>query len=185
MEYHSRWDRNHPHRGYGPCDCGLLYRYRNRNDDRTIFSMITYKSGNILISEAQCLVNPVNVVGVMGAGLALQYKRKFPAMFSMYKKMCDKGDLKIGTLGFWRAGESTFPIVCMFPTKRHFREASTLKIIESGLAQFVTNIPLIGITSVAFPMLGCGLGGLCFEYQVQPLMEKYLNDCDLDVFIYI
>lgn len=148
--------------------------------------MINYTTNSLFDSSAQCIVNPVNIVGVMGAGLALEFKKKYPDMFAIYKKMCEKGDLKIGTLGFWKSKkDNNIPIICLFPTKRHFREMSSLRIIESGLERFVDVSSKLQLSSAAFPKLGCGLGGLNFEYHVKPLMEKFLHNCGLDITIHV
>jgi O-acetyl-ADP-ribose deacetylase (regulator of RNase III) len=147
--------------------------------------MIIYKQGNILDSTAQCLVNPVNCVGISGKGLALEFKRKYPLMFASYKQMCDAKALDIGNLAFWSPpahGKSV--LICLFPTKKHWRQSSSVDIIERGLRAYVEYSVKFPIESVAFPRLGCGLGNLNFELEVQPLMEKYLSHLTYPVEIY-
>ena len=146
--------------------------------------MITYTIGNILDSNDMCLVNTVNTVGVMGKGLALEYKRKYPNMFNVYKKHCVEGSLKIGTLMFYRSVDSD-KIICNFPTKIHWRNPSKLSYIESGLRAFTEFYTEWNITSVSFPKLGCGLGGLNWEFEVRPLMEHYLTSLNIPVHIYV
>lgn len=147
--------------------------------------MITYVVGeSIFDSKAQCLVNPVNTVGIMGKGLALEFKRHYPDMFSSYRKMCEEGALKIGQVAFWAPKNRPNHIICIFPTKVHFRNKSFIHNIEKGLQSFVKYAPIMNITSAAFPKLGCGLGGLDFENHVQPLMERILGETNLDIEIY-
>lgn len=147
--------------------------------------MITLKSGSIFTSHAQCIVNPVNCVGVMGKGLALEFKRRYPDMFSRYHVLCNKGDISVGKIAFWKSKTGTDPIICLFPTKNHWRERSTVDIIEQGLRQYVKYAPNMNITSAAFPKIGCGLGGLNFELQVAPLMKFYLDPLPYEVEIYV
>src|SRR5882672_1596604 len=132
--------------------------------------MITYVRGNIFESPAQTLVNTVNTVGVMGRGVAVEFKRLYPEMFKAYREHCERGDLAIGRLFFYRTEHKS---VLNFPTKKHWRQPSRPEYIEEGLKTFAQTYERVGIHSVAFPALGCGNGGLDFEKQVQPLMEKY------------
>lgn len=154
---------------------------RNRESVR---SGVIYTTGNILESSSQCLVNPINTVGVMGRGLALDFKRAYPSMFDSYKRRCDQGVFKVGRIMFYR-GTGDGHIICLFPTKEHWRTPSKLEYIEDGLKAFVKYYAEWNITSAAFPKLGCGLGGLDWEHHVRPLMERYLNDLDIPVEIYI
>lgn len=147
--------------------------------------MIIYKTGNIFDSEAQCLVNPVNCVGVMGKGLALEYKIHYPEMFRFYQKMCKERKLNLGQVGFYALKINPNKIICLFPTKQHWKESSTVVAIDSGLKAFVKYAPELKIQSVAFPKIGCGLGGLDFNHQIQPLFEKYFLSGDITVEIYI
>jgi O-acetyl-ADP-ribose deacetylase (regulator of RNase III) len=147
-------------------------------------SNLTYATGNILDSSSQCLVNPVNTVGVMGKGLALDFKRAYPNMFDTYKRQCDKGAFKTGRIMFYRMKDDDH-IVCLFPTKEHWRNPSKLEYIEDGLKAFVKYYAEWEITSAAFPKLGCGLGGLDWEHHVRPLMERYLGDLPIPIEIYI
>jgi O-acetyl-ADP-ribose deacetylase (regulator of RNase III) len=143
--------------------------------------MITYVSGSIFESPAQTLVNTVNTDGVMGRGLAADFKKLYPEMFEQYRQHCERGELAIGRLFFYRTEHKS---VLNFPTKLHWRQPSRPEYIEEGLKTFVESYERVGIHSVAFPALGCGNGGLDFEKQVKPLMEKYLHRVVVPVFVY-
>lgn len=143
--------------------------------------MILYVKGDIFQSPAQVLVNTVNTVGVMGKGIALDFKRLFPEMFEQYRQLCEDGKLQIGVLWLYKSPNKW---VLNFPTKRHWREPSRVEYIEAGLSKFSANYSQMGIHSIAFPPLGCGNGQLDFKTQVQPLMEKYLRNLPIEVFIY-
>ena len=146
--------------------------------------MITYKTGNLLESKAQVLVNTVNCVGVMGKGIALQFKEKFPLMFEQYKKVCGTLLTKGGDIWWYRMGVSDHYILC-FATKQHWKFKSKIEWIEYGLKSFVAEYKQLKIKSVAFPKLGCNNGGLDWETQVKPLMEKYLGNLKIEVEIYV
>ena len=144
--------------------------------------MISYKSGNIFTSELQVLVNPVNTVGIMGKGLAKHFKTRYPVMYDNYKIVCDNHSLKIGNLHLFRAEDKW---ILNFPTKAHWRGKSKVEYIEAGLKHFVSIYKDESIESTAFPMLGCGLGGLDWDFQVKPLMEYYLTDLGIPIEIYV
>ncbi len=142
--------------------------------------MIKYVSGDIFNSDCQTLVNPVNTVGVMGAGLARKFAQRYPEMGNTHMRLGAAGMLKIGRL--WGYKYSDKRVLC-FPTKRHWRDPSKLEYIEAGLHDLVKTYKTRGITSIAFPKLGCGLGGLDWN-NVGALMERYLGPIELDVHIY-
>lgn len=143
--------------------------------------MITYLEGDLFTSPAQVIVNPVNTDGVMGKGIALECKKRYPKMFDHYKMCCDKKQLEIGKLMIWYAADYW---VLLFPTKKHWHNPSKLEYIEKGLIKFVNTYAEKHIVSIAFPRLGCGNGGLHWD-EVKPLMEKYLNPLPIDIFIYL
>lgn len=148
--------------------------------------MIIYKSGSIFDSTADCLINPVNCVGVMGAGLALDFKRRYPDMFKWYATACKKMELYPGQIAFWAPKTLTEQrCICLFPTKFLWHELSTVTLIDAGLKKFLTYAPLMKINSAAFPKLGCGLGGLNFEKQIQPLMERHFAEIPLQIEVYV
>lgn len=143
--------------------------------------MIRYLKGNIFDSEAQVLVNPVNTVGVMGKGLALDFKQRYPRMFDLYRDACRARLLHVGEPMLYRSSEQW---VLLFPTKAHWKEPSRLEWIETGLQKFVERYKSKGITSIAFPKLGCGNGGLDWM-EVKEVMERYLGELPINVYIYI
>ena len=128
--------------------------------------MLKYHRASLLSSQAQTVVNTVNTVGVMGKGLASEFKARHPDMFRAYKKLCKEGKLDIGLLWLWRAPDRW---ILNFPTKKHWRQPSQPSYIELGLQKFVAKYDSRGIREVAFPRLGCGNGGLDWD-EVQPLM---------------
>ena len=145
--------------------------------------MVKIERGKTIFeSSAQTLVNTINCVGVMGKGLALEFKNRYPAMFDKYKSFCDKGVFKPGVLWIYKAEDGKW--ILNFPTKIDWRNPSEMSYIEEGLTKFVEIWKEKGITSIAFPLLGCNNGGLNPD-EVIPLMEKYLNQCEgLDATIY-
>ncbi len=143
--------------------------------------MITFVQGNIFESSAQVITNTVNCAGVMGAGLALQFKNKFPSMYSDYKSRCDKNTVIAGIPYLWEDDQTQ---ILNFPTKRHWKDDSLLTDIDAGLKYLANNYQTMGIQSLAIPPLGCGLGGLNWN-EVKPLIEKYFASVsDLEVYVY-
>lgn len=142
--------------------------------------MLIYHRTSLLSSNAQTVVNTVNCVGVMGKGIAAEFKNRYPTMFKIYKKLCDDKLLKPGKLWLWR-GEAQW--VLNFPTKNHWRHPSKLEWIEAGLRKFVTEYEKRGVTEISFPRLGCGNGGLEWD-DVRPLMESYLSSLPITVFVH-
>ena len=144
--------------------------------------MITYVVCDLFQSPARVLVNTVNTVGVMGKGIAKQFKQIYPGMFSEYQQLCESRKFEIGDLWLYKTANKW---VLNFPTKKHWRQPSRIDYIESGLQKFVATYHVYGITSVSFPLLGCGNGELDWDTQVQPVMERYLNGLPIDVFIHL
>lgn len=143
--------------------------------------MIKYIEGDLFSSPAQVIVNTVNTVGVMGKGIALGFKSRYPEMFEEYRKMCDEKMLTIGKLMLYRASDHW---ILLFPTKENWRNPSKLEYIEAGLRHFVEVYAEKSINSIAFPRLGCGNGALSWD-DVKPLMEKYLKSLPIAVYIYL
>ncbi|WP_370677136.1 macro domain-containing protein [Pleomorphomonas sp. PLEO] len=141
---------------------------------------MTYVRTSLFDSPAQTLVNTVNVVGVMGKGIALEFKERYPDMFRAYKKLCDSHSLDIGKLHLWRASDHW---VLNFPTKTTWRQPSKLEYIEAGLEVFQRSYKAMGIASVSFPPLGCGNGNLDWR-DVRPLMERYLARIEIPVYVH-
>jgi O-acetyl-ADP-ribose deacetylase (regulator of RNase III) len=144
--------------------------------------MITYVEGDLFQSPARALVNPVNTAGVMGKGLALEFKRRYPAMFEQYRDLCEKKQLDVGQLWIFKTPDKW---ILNFPTKKHWRQKSEVEYIEAGLERFVAIYQEEGIDSIAFPQLGCGSGQLDWETQVRSLMEKYLGSLPIPIHIHI
>ena len=147
--------------------------------------MIRYTTGDILQADAEAIVNTVNCVGVMGRGIALQFKRAFPANFKAYEAACERGDVEPGRMFFFETGQLTPPrFVVNFPTKRHWRGKSRIEDIRSGLETLVNEVRSRGITSIAIPPLGSGLGGLDWT-KVRPLIgAAFASVDDVDVVIF-
>lgn len=136
--------------------------------------------GDIFSSRCQTLVNTVNCVGVMGAGLALEFKARCPEMFCEYRERCRRGEIAIGTLWIYRTAERW---VLNFPTKRHWRSPSKEEYLHAGLKQFMETYRAEGITSIAFPLLGARNGGLEPARSLE-IMRAYLEQCEIAVEIY-
>lgn len=146
--------------------------------------MIRYVDGDLLDADAEALVNTVNCVGVMGKGIALQFKQAFPDNFRQYAKACRRGDVRIGKMFIVPiVGGEQPKYIINFPTKIHWRDPSRIEFIEEGLEDLVACIREHGIQSVAIPPLGCGNGGLEWR-EVRTLIERRLSSLD-DVEIYV
>lgn len=147
--------------------------------------MIERAHGNLLQADVDALVNTVNTVGVMGKGIALQFKRAFPAMFKDYAKAAKRRELVLGTMHVWTTDSLTGPrFVINFPTKGHWKASSRLADIERGLDDLVRVIRREGIRSIAVPPLGCGNGGLDWAV-VEPIIRAKLSTLeDVDVQLY-
>jgi O-acetyl-ADP-ribose deacetylase (regulator of RNase III) len=143
--------------------------------------MLQYTQTTVFNTNAQAIVNTVNCVGVMGAGLALEFKLRFPQMYTDYVSRCKNKNIKIGKVNLYH--DQYTPYIINFPTKNHWKYPSNLQWIEAGLIDFVQQYSQWGITSVAFPKLGCDRGGLNWS-DVDLLLIKYLNNLpNLDVYI--
>lgn len=139
------------------------------------------KIGNIFESHAQVLVNTVNCVGVMGKGIAQEFKKRFPEMYNEYVYLCSIDSVKPGEPYLY--SNMVTQSVLNFPTKDHWRSPSRLSYIINGLKWFREHYQEYQITSIAFPPLGCGNGGLEWKV-VGPLMYKMLGDLPIDVEIF-
>lgn len=136
--------------------------------------MIRFVQGDILQADAEALVNTVNCVGVMGRGIALQFKNVFPANFRAYEAACQRKEVQPGRMFVFDIGELTSPrYIVNFPTKRHWRGKSRIEDIQAGLAALVDEIRERSIRSIAIPPLGSGLGGLDWA-EVRPLIAQAL-----------
>lgn len=147
---------------------------------------IRYLHGDLLDAPAEAIVNTVNTRGVMGKGIALQVKQRWPEVDRAYRAACKRDQVRLGQMHVVeRGGLAGGPrFVINFPTKDHWRSRSRLGDIESGLAELREVIGSLGITSIAVPPLGCGNGGLDWS-DVRPLVEDYLGRlADVDVMVF-
>lgn len=147
--------------------------------------MIEYITGNILESKAEALVNTVNTVGVMGKGIALQFKNSYLNNFKAYEKACKNGEVTIGKMFITRDSNlsSGEKIIVNFPTKTDWRKPSEYKYIEEGLDGLVEIIEKEQIKSIAIPPLGAGNGGLKWE-KVKTIIEHKLGYVDIEISVY-
>lgn len=140
--------------------------------------MISFTQGNLLEAKTEAVVNTVNTVGVMGKGIALMFKERFPENFKAYAKACKDEQVRTGEMFVTSVNELTGPQwIVNFPTKRHWKARTQIEWIESGLDALRALILEKGLASIAIPPLGCGNGGLSWA-QVRPLIEKALGDLD-------
>lgn len=147
--------------------------------------MIHFRIGNLLESNAQALVNTVNTDGIMGKGIALQFKNQYPNNYKEYVKACKDGSIDIGKLLVFE--EETLlngnKLIVNFPTKTTWRKPSEYSYIEKGLKSLVEIIEKYKIKSIAIPPLGAGNGGLDWNI-VKQLLQQYLEDVDCEIYIY-
>lgn len=136
---------------------------------------------DLLQSKAQTLINTVNCVGVMGKGIALEFKKRFPDMFEDYARRCERGEVRPGVPFLYR--DVFPPQIVNFPTKDHWKSVSRIEDIEHGLQFLVDHVHEWEIASIAIPPLGCGNGQLEWR-EVGPIMYRYLNEADIPVELY-
>lgn len=141
---------------------------------------VTLRTGNLFNSGCQTLVNTVNCVGVMGAGIALEFRLRHPAMFERYVTLCNQGLFDIGRLWVYKAPRRW---VLNFPTKRHWRHPSKPEYLHSGLQRFVQTYAERGVASAAFPLLGASHGGLHADQSLQ-IMRSHLRQCEIPIEIW-
>ncbi|MBR6363849.1 MAG: macro domain-containing protein [Alphaproteobacteria bacterium] len=141
------------------------------------------QNGDIFKANAEAVVNTVNCVGIMGKGIALQFREKYPENYKAYKKACDNNELVIGKMFVTRNGFLTPNYIINFPTKMHWRGKSRLEYIEKGLEDLRSVLQTYHIKSIAIPPLGAGNGGLDWNVVKQLILDK-LNDLDIDILIF-
>lgn len=147
--------------------------------------MIRITHGDILRADAEAIINTVNCVGVMGRGIALQFKKAWPTNFNAYALACKNKDVQPGKMFIFETGQLANPrYIINFPTKRHWRAASRIEDIESGLVSLVSDIKRLGIKSIAIPPLGAGLGGLDWAIVRKKIEQAMQPLGDVDVLIY-
>jgi O-acetyl-ADP-ribose deacetylase (regulator of RNase III) len=144
--------------------------------------MIIETYGDLLKAGTEALVNAVNTVGVMGAGLARQFRLAYPHNTAAYEKACRNKEVRIGRMFVWESGRG--PLIVNFPTKTDWRQPSELAYIAEGLRDLRQVISDYDLRSIAVPALGCGLGGLDWD-EVYPLIVAYLGDLEgVQVLVY-
>jgi O-acetyl-ADP-ribose deacetylase (regulator of RNase III)/uncharacterized protein YwgA len=146
--------------------------------------MIRYTKGDLLSSNAEALVNTVNTVGIMGKGIALQFKTRFPQNFKIYQEACKNGTFKTGQVLVVKEGDLlNYKIIINFPTKSHWKGNSKYEYISSGLVALKNAIQENNINSIAIPPLGCGNGGLDWQI-VREMIEEHLRNLECDITVY-
>ena len=146
--------------------------------------MIKFVHDNLLKSDAEALINTVNTVGVMGKGIALQFREKYTLNYDLYRNACEKKEVQIGRMFVTKTERIGHPkYIINFPTKIHWKGSSKIEYIERGLDDLVRVISEYNIQSIAVPPLGCGYGGLDWNI-VKPLLLEKLGNVEADVFLY-
>ena len=147
--------------------------------------MITFTTGDIFQDDAHAIVNPVNCVGVMGKGLALEFKKRFPRNYQEYSEACQNKLVQPGRMFICRT-KQTGPQGCVinFPTKRHWRDGSRIDDIRDGLRAMADDMEKLQIPSVAVPALGAGLGGLDWEDVREIILDELSGLDDISIRVY-
>ncbi len=147
--------------------------------------MIKYITGDILESSADALINTVNTVGVMGKGIALQFKNAFHSNYKAYIEACRRNEIEIGKVFIYKDSNlnTGSKYIINFPTKKDWRKPSEYSFIDSGLDDLVRVLKEYKIKSVAMPPLGAGNGGLEWE-KVKKIIEKKLSNLDVEIVVY-
>ena len=146
-------------------------------------SNITFKKGNIFSSDKQTIVNTINCVGVMGKGVALGFRLRYPEMYEKYRELCKTKQIAIGKLWLYKQSREGLQWILNFPTKIHWKYPSKMEYLEAGLQKFVDTYEEKGITSIAFPLLGTHNGGLD-KIEVLDTMHSFLEKCSIPIDIY-
>ena len=150
--------------------------------------MINYVSGNLLDDDADALVNTVNCVGVMGKGIALAFKKKFPANYTAYKAACAAGNVSPGSLFSFREISGLYDLpsqhILNVATKKHWRQPSKLEYVEDGIAKIADYLSKGEVRSIAIPPLGCGNGGLDWDVVGPKLVDALVKFQDIDIRLY-
>jgi O-acetyl-ADP-ribose deacetylase (regulator of RNase III) len=147
--------------------------------------MIEHAEGNLLLADAEALVNTVNCIGYMGKGIALQFKQAFPESFTDYQKACRAREVQPGRMHIHATGSMVNPrYIINFPTKRHWRGKSRMEDIDQGLQALVSEIKRLGIQSIAVPPLGCGNGGLDWSLVGPKIEAAFAELPDVRVLLY-
>ncbi|MDF1590416.1 MAG: macro domain-containing protein [Desulfobacterales bacterium] len=147
--------------------------------------MIKLSEGNLLEAKAEALVNTVNCVGIMGKGIALQFKQAYPKNFEEYAKACKIGQIRIGRMFVHKRNEMFYPkYIINFPTKRHWKGGSRIEDIELGLKDLTKKVIELKIKSIAIPPLGSGLGGLNWRDVKKRINEAFEDIPNVEILLY-
>lgn len=147
--------------------------------------MIEFTTGDILTADTDAIVNTVNCVGIMGRGLALQFKNAFPANCKAYVAACRRGEVRPGKMFVFETHAITGPkYIINFPTKRHWRDKSRMDDIDSGMVALADEIRTLNIRSIAIPPLGSGLGGLNWADVRPRVIDTFRSFDDLRVVVF-
>lgn len=144
---------------------------------------LRFASGNLFATDYDAIVNPVNCVGIMGKGLALEFKTRFPDNFTAYEKACKQRAVLPGQMFVTDTRLKLPRWIINFPTKRHWKDKSREEDIVSGLSALAAEIRALGVRKIAVPALGCGLGGLEWDI-VKAAIVASLKDVDVDVVVF-
>lgn len=142
--------------------------------------MLELKTGNIFTTSCQTIVNTINCTGVMGAGIALEFRFRYPEMYLKYRDLCEESKIDIGMLWIYKAQDKW---ILNFPTKKNWKHPSREEYLHEGLKKFVSTYKEKGIDSIAFPLLGADKGGIDPEVSLK-IMTSYLNDLDIRIEVY-
>lgn len=146
---------------------------------------VAIKQGDLLKTDADAIVNTVNCVGVMGKGIALQFKQKWPENFKAYEAACKRGEVVPGRMFIYDAGGLVRPhFIINFPTKKHWRGKSEIAFISQGLDDLVSQVERLRIKSIAVPPLGCGNGGLEWDEVRRLIIERFQQLPDVEVMLF-
>lgn len=140
----------------------------------------TEDKGDIFKSSCQTLVCPVNTVGVMGAGLALAFRKRVPGLYTAYQEACRNGELTTSKVWIYKDPRVPFHVLC-FASKEHWRNPSKREYVENSLKDLAERHEELGITSLAIPPVGCGLGQMDYIKCVKPLLMQYLDPLEIPV----
>jgi O-acetyl-ADP-ribose deacetylase (regulator of RNase III) len=143
--------------------------------------MIEIKVGNIFTSNYQTLVNTINTKGVMGRGIAYEFRLRYPEMFRKYVELCEKQLIKIGKLWLYEVNQNKY--ILNFPTKDHWKDPSKIDYLKQGLQKFVDTYKTKSITSIAFPILGSDQGGISEKISLE-ILNSYLIQCEIPIEIW-
>lgn len=142
---------------------------------------LNYVTGNMFDADVDIRINTINCVGVMGKGVALQFKNRYPTMFRDYKEECRRGKITTGKLYVWKSGISVH--IINFPTKNDWRKKSEYRFIDEGLIALRGYLRTQGPVNVAMPPLGCGNGGLSWD-QVKRMITKHLSGLEAIIYVF-